>query len=84
MNHDIFQHEITRHSLNIDWGLLRKQKQLLLEFLNSESPTDFADVWNNSDGQDLVDGLVNILDYLQDQAAEQLGEEIIFEAYKEA
>lgn len=78
MNHDLFEHEITIHSLNVDWELFRKQKQLLLDFLDSDSSTDFADVWNNSEGQDLMNGLMNILDYLQDQAAEELGEEAIF------
>jgi len=78
MNTDIYKNQITIHSLNIDWNLLAKQKKLVLDFLNSESPTDFADVWNNSDGQDLMDGLLNVLDSLQDQAAEELGEEAVF------
>jgi hypothetical protein len=84
VNHAHLEHDITIHSLNLDWELVRKQKIVLLDFLDSESPEDFADCWNNSSGQDLVSGVVNLIDALQDQAAEQLGEEIIFEAYKEA
>ena len=84
MNHDLFEDEVTIHSLNVNWELVRKQKALLLDFLDSDSPQDFADCWNNAKGQDLVAGVVNLIDALQDQAAEQLGEEIIFEAYKEA
>jgi hypothetical protein len=78
MNHDIAENEITIHSLNIDWQLVAKQKLLLLEFLDSETPEEFADVWNNANGQDLIEGIVNLMDSLQDQAAEELGEEIIF------
>lgn len=78
MNHDIAGNDITIHSLNIDWGLVAKQKLLLLEFLDSETPEEFADVWNNTDGQDLITGIVNLIDSLQDQAADQLGEEEIF------
>lgn len=79
MNHDLFEDEVTIHSLNVNWELVRKQKALLLDFLDSDSPQDFADCWNNAKGQDLVAGVVNLIDALQDQAAEQLGEEIIFD-----
>ena len=78
MNHDIAGNDITIHSLNIVWVLVAKQKLLLLEFLDSETPEEFADVWNNTDGQDLITGIVNLIDSLQDQAADQLGEEEIF------
>lgn len=78
MNHDIAGNEITIHSLNVDWKLIAKQKLLLLEFLLSETPEEFSDVWNNANGQDLIEGIVNLMDSLQDQAADQLGEETIF------
>ena len=78
MNHDITENEVTVHSLNVDWKLVSKQKALLLDYLDSETPEEFADVWNNANGQDLITGIVNLIDNLQDQAAEELGEEIIF------
>ena len=78
MNHDIAGNDITIHALNVDWGLVAAQKLLLLDFLDSQTPEEFADVWNNANGQDLMDGIVNLIDCLQDQAADQLGEEIIF------
>lgn len=58
--------------------MISKQKTFLLDFLDSETPQEFADVWNNDNGQDLITGIVNLIDSLQDQAAEELGEEAIF------
>jgi hypothetical protein len=47
----------------IDWTLLRQQKLDLLSRIADEDP---------------LMGLVHFLDYIQDQAAEELGEEAIF------
>ena len=55
----------------VDWKLLRKQKEWLVELLACES-IDPA-------GRMLGSGLVHLLDDIQDQAAEQLGEDEVFE-----
>jgi len=78
MNHNITGNDITIHALNVDWGQMARSKLILLDFLDSETPKEFANVSNSNDGRDLMDGLVNLIDCLQDQAADQIGEEIIF------
>jgi len=53
---------------NVSWGILREQKELLVSLQGSGTVT-----------QNLhYIGLVNFLDEIQDQAAEQLGAEAVF------
>jgi len=47
-----------------DWVLLRKQKTLLLHSHGIE--------------QELADGLLSFIDYIQDEAAKQIGEKAVF------
>ena len=49
---------------NTDWKLLRKQKTLLMHPHGIE--------------QVLADGLLGFIDYIQDMAAEQIGEKKVF------
>ena len=52
---------------NIDWALLREQKEWL--------------VGNSSDDMyvtEMVDGLLGLIDYIQDSAEEELGSQIVF------
>lgn len=54
----------------IGWKELRKQKQVLADI-----------VWDRKTGgqvADAVDGIISFLDYVQDGAAEILGEEPVF------
>jgi hypothetical protein len=57
-----------------DWALLRKQKQNLLDLdfvrANGKKP--------RVKETDLLDGLLNFIDCIQDEAAEQIGEETVF------
>jgi hypothetical protein len=39
---------------------------------------EMSEFWNNTNGQDAVNGLLGLIDTLQDQAAEQLGEVEVF------
>lgn len=53
---------------NTDWKLLREQKGKLFDsFINKR---------NNN--QEWVEGLLNFLDYIQDEAAKQLSDETVF------
>ena len=57
---------------NVDWALLRKQKQALLETIRSIEKND------DSGKTKPLCGLVHLLDPVQDQAAETLGESVVF------
>jgi len=53
-----------------DWKLLREQKLKLISMrLSIRPPNDTVDV---------LDGIVNLIDNIQDQAAEQIGENKVF------
>ncbi len=54
-------------AMTIDWALLREQKQMLFELMR-DSPGDAR----------LLDGLLTLLDEIQDLAAQQLGKETVF------
>lgn len=59
-------------TLNIDWEALREQKTVLLaqiEVLNHRGL---------SHQSDHLTGILNLIDAIQDQAAEQIGEEAVF------
>lgn len=60
---------VTITFVNVDWDLLREQKGLLLELIGSPVTSKYADA---------ADGIVNLLDFIQDEAAKQLGEEAVF------
>ena len=55
----------------VDWKLLRIQKQILLDLVDGKK--DCAKL----DTKQLA-GLVDFLDVIQDQAVKQLGEDIVF------
>ena len=54
---------------NVDWRALRQQKVALLDTIARPGIT-----FNDPD----LDGIVNFLDRIQDQAAKVLGEEVVF------
>ena len=70
--------EITMHALALDWVLLREQKLFLLKLFTKDTFDEMSEFWNNNAGQDVIDGLLGLIDTLQDQAAEQLGEVEVF------
>jgi hypothetical protein len=55
---------------NTDWKLLRKQKKGLLLLLDK---TEYLLSAKKS-----LDGLLNFIDYIQDEAAKQIGEKNVF------
>jgi hypothetical protein len=55
---------------NIDWSLLREQKLWLIHCIDVMS----YDNWKTEN----IEGVLALLDSIQDQAAEILGEEIVF------
>ena len=57
---------------SVDWGLLRKQKLSLLKAVKIRAKT------GASEAADHLRGLVHLLDHIQDQATETLGEEVVF------
>ena len=57
---------------NVDWSLLRKQKLTLLKTAQRRAKT------GASEAAEHLRGLVHLLDHIQDQAAEILGEEAVF------
>jgi hypothetical protein len=57
---------------NVDWGLLRKQKLFLLKAVKIRAKA------GASESAEHLRGLVHLLDHIQDQAAETLGEEAVF------
>ena len=56
----------------IDWVLLREQKERLVAL-----PWDLRDADLHS-LTDAMDGIVHLIDHIQDCAAEELGEDIVF------
>jgi len=57
---------------NVDWSLLRKQKLTLLKTAQRRTKTGATEAAGH------LRGLVHLLDNIQDQAAETLGEEVVF------
>jgi hypothetical protein len=53
----------------INWKLLRKQKSTLIELLNRKVSLK---------EKDHIDGIIAMVDYIQDWAAEILGEKDVF------
>jgi len=60
----------------IDWNLLRKQKLMLINLMNEFSLTYF----NNQEREELGEGLINLINSIQDYAVDELGidENIVF------
>jgi len=58
----------------IDWEQLRRQKLALLEVINdlNENGVDTTEEGNE------LDGLVHLIDAIQDKAAEEIGKEEVF------
>jgi len=54
----------------MDWKLLRKQKQSLLEVISGQEVT--------TDRKDDLDGILHTIDAIQDDAVDTFGEEEIF------
>lgn len=64
--------QVTVHSLAVDWGLLNQHKIALIDSLVGKlgiPPTP---------REQALLGVINLLDDLMDQAAEQLGDEAVF------
>jgi len=57
---------------NVDWGMLRKQKETLIESA-AVAPKSFPRI-----SEEHLKGLIHLLDYIQDRAAEILGEKIVY------
>jgi len=51
-----------------DWKLLRKQKSKVAKLTSDSSTKD----------KEYLDGILNFLDYIQDAAAEKIGENTVF------
>jgi len=57
---------------NVDWNLLRIQKQSLTNVISTRTGSD------SNETTEALSGLLHLLDHIQDQAAEILGEETVF------
>jgi len=55
--------------IDVDWALLREQKEWLLD--------EATEVIGHA-ANPLAQGLLNFLDFIQDQAADALGDQIVF------
>lgn len=66
-----------RYAMDIDWQLLTQQKLHLLELIDADcrAPDGLTAFGSYSRGDHPLDGLVAILDSIQDQA-EALGEQL--------
>jgi hypothetical protein len=58
-------------TLDIDFRMFREQKRSLLNVLDVRAQNSF-------DKYDCLDGLVTLIDDIQDQAIEELSKEIVF------
>jgi hypothetical protein len=56
---------------NIDWKMLSGQKLIILELISRKNDLTQAE-------DDVLNGMIHLLDEIQDQAAEQLGSENVF------
>jgi len=54
--------------LNVDWDMLSNQKRALIEAINNS-------------GTDALEGILNLIDDIQDQAASQLGNDVVFKEF---
>jgi len=65
--------EATVSTGRVDWQQLRMQKNTLINLAGSKHMTD--------EQVEHIEGLLNFLDTIQDAAAEQLGEDVVFCPY---
>lgn len=63
----------------MDWALLAQQKESLMHVI-SDLQQDECDAPTGHGGQRIehLDGLLMVIDHIQDSAAKQLGEAVIF------
>ena len=67
----------------VDWELLRAQKLALLEHMDGIYTAGLVKIVN-SPTMKALEGILHILDHIQDEAAEILGEEAVFGKPEEA
>ena len=66
-----YDHKLVNVDLSkVDWKLLRKQKAALVGLSFSKQ--------FGSPANDILEGIISLLDEIQDQAAEQIGEKKVF------
>lgn len=58
--------------MNIDWDLLRKQKETLFQTINK------LEARGDSKAADDLEGILHLLDTIQDETAKALGERAVF------
>ena len=63
---------MNKQTKGIDWKLLRKQKLHLLEILNNDESNITAEQHES------IEGIVSLIDGIQDEATEELSEESVF------
>ncbi|GEM_PF-5563253 len=61
----------------MDWELLRKQKEQLVK-ITQESGKSNLPLTLPTEASEAVDGMLNLLDRIQDQAADQIGSMAVF------
>lgn len=68
-----------RYQLDLDWRLLAKQKKFLLELIDADQkvPSGLTSFGPYASGDHPVEGIVEMLDAIQDQAAE-MGEPVVW------
>ena len=69
-------HTVTIDFSNVDWKLLRSQKLILLAHMDGVQVTGVATT--DSPIVRALQGIIYLLDDIQDQAAEIIGEETVF------
>lgn len=55
----------------IDWKELRSQKEVLVRLTQS--------IRHDNDAKEALEGIIHLIDHIQDKAAEELGEKTIFD-----
>ena len=56
---------------HVDWKLLREQKRCLVDVVNDRAIVTATQ-------KEMLEGLINLLDAIQDEATEELSEETVF------
>lgn len=66
------EENVSKAIKGIDWKILRKQKLHLLEILNNDESNITAEQHMS------IEGIVCLIDSIQDESAEELSEETVF------
>ena len=66
----------TKLDLNLDWDLLRDQKECLLNVIDRLADRKATDM--EKEEANCLNGIIHMVDDIQDQAAEIIGEEAVF------